>query len=1097
MIKRGIITLNSKSMETLDKRYIGKPVSLEIMKSGEWRYFDGNPEFVASSETKHAFVLENFDAIVGDSNIFKGLNADCVSAKKSVLIKGMIEALNLYGNVAHEKADIIEFVKSIVNDDEEELSTIHKAYNRVRGYLGTDISKGREGLVKKKIQVVRAGKTHWQYVWVRTGDATEAKQETPVGEEVSPSVNGMDIVKYSEKSILVKGDTYVNKDALREVKKEIGSGVFNRKLKGWIFPIKHIDKILGILWSGQKDAGNEEKADAIQNQKNASLEKGSKVTVNGLAGTVTENKTDSEGIKYDVKLDNGAELSNVSEKVIETLPEKNDKKIKKIIANVSPENRAKTTKNLFGIKPIEDIHNYSLGEYMEMHGITKEELELALKKMNSGGSKPKSTSGGGGGGSTKKKSTNPKELTRQQLISKLIYNHYQACKKAIDSGVMVSDKSLKYYPELVTQKKPMTEETKRKISEALKKNGTKEEEKKKPKKKKEEKKEEEKVEITDEVAEELTPIINKVDSKETRKEARILVQHEVDKADIEARLKAINKKRFETKDHLLGRELMSESGLAQDKLRNLNKEIRNQKNKLHVLQNGGEIKVITDKIGESHKDVPDFRKVDTSNIHFDIDNILSIEKPHYIPEINETAFQRGSYIFDAIRFEEDSYMIAVNKYSEGKDMSGNVMIDKKDLDKVETPDNPNGYVVLTLDQLVLTQDYYTTKKKAEMRAESERRNQRALDSWDAKEDKTKERYLTQRGMYRSLPAKVKKKVSEEQWEAMSWQERETHYKPVKRYGVERLKSKFDAHHMASTFHAMTERFVNPELTRYKMENGKPRLLKRSEQVYGTTYANPLVFQSWRDFSEMLEWKINDINIERESDSEMRNKATETSYGESNTNSILLEEHGVKVKRQNGEDIKPEHIENLKDAWVGVQSSFGKLTDNAKNDNLKLSHAGKTFMFASKAIGVYVPSMKTIGVTEKFGKEDMGFTMGHEVAHWIDNTLGETQGKRFASSNYESTAGQIAIKFRKSMNAESSSKYINSTHECFARALEQYNAINTKGEDAEKLHSSNYFAHANFVSKDVFETTMKPLIEKFLEENKTFLKSIMGVHELIS
>ena len=33
-------------------------------------------------------------------------------------------------------------------------------------------------------------------------------------------------------------------------------------------------------------------------------------------------------------------------------------------------------------------------------------------------------------------------------------------------------------------------------------------------------------------------------------------------------------------------------------------------------------------------------------------------------------------------------------------------------------------------------------------------------------------------------------------------------------------------------------------------------------------------------------------------------------------------------------------------------------------------------------------MKTIAISNKFGEDQFGFTLGHETAHWLDNTLGE-------------------------------------------------------------------------------------------------------------
>jgi hypothetical protein len=150
------------------------------------------------------------------------------------------------------------------------------------------------------------------------------------------------------------------------------------------------------------------------------------------------------------------------------------------------------------------------------------------------------------------------------------------------------------------------------------------------------------------------------------------------------------------------------------------------------------------------------------------------------------------------------------------------------------------------------------------------------------------------------------------------------------------------------------------------------------------------------------------------------------------------------------------------------------------------------MYASTAIGVYVPRMKAIGVTAKLGEDQFGFTMGHEVAHWIDNNVGKSKGKRHASDDYESTAGQIATTFRKEMNQASDSKYLNATHECFARAFEMYNAITTKGVDAIRGNEKKGEMYVNspaYVSFSTYKEKIEPLIKQFLEENKEILKSI--------
>lgn len=922
-------------------------------------------------------------------------------------------------------------------------SLLEKGYTIVDANTLEKAEKDVSNLLKKEVLVNRGGKIFKQTVYVKRGEE-QKEVKTPIGEELSPTVSGMNITKYSEKSLLITGDTYVNIDTLRSIKKEVGVGSWNGKLKGWIFPMTFLDKVLGFLWSDQIEKGNEEKAEAIKNQKNSSLEKGDEVNINGEKGEVKKNVSDSDGIKYNINLKDGTELKNVDEKVIDVTPEKNDKKISETINNSSAENRAKTEKKLYGIKSINDIHNYSLEEYMKMHGLSDEDIQgvvNSFKKKESGKAKKRVSSGGSG-----KKYTTPNQtegLTKRQLIAKLVYRHFNAVKDAIERGEEVKQSVLDSYPSLDAEYKKkrqaMSEETKRKISEALKKNGAPEEELKKLK-------------------------------------------------DLETKREIVDKERFafydkgREQDNYADKEVYNAKARSKGReVDKLDKQIRSQKNIVDAYSSGGGLTTEKDKVGVEYKNLPDFTKSDTSDIDFDIDNILTREKPKYIPEIDEESFRRNGYIFDVIKVSDDKYLLSTNGYKEFSEVHDGLNVKKGEYDA-----EAGGFVALTLDQLVLTQDYYATKEKAGFKEKAAKNNKRALDHWNAMSDKSKAYYLEQRGLYKKLPAKVKKEVSEEKWNSMSWQEREKHYKPIKKYGVERLKSKFDDSHMANSFHSMYERFKDPDAKR-KDRNGKE--LKRGERSYGTSYAHADAWKSWQDFKETLDWKINDIRIQREELTEMRSKAIETSYGESNTNDSLVSSLGIKVKRQNGEDIQPKEIEQLKEAWVDVQKTFGSLKENAKSDNLKLSHAGKTYMFASKAIGVYVPKMKTIGVTAKLGEDQLGFTMGHEVAHWIDNTLGRESGRRFASDNYDSTAGRIANTFRKNMNKASKSNYINATHECFARAMQQYHAIESKGFDALDKGKDKYITAETYVSKEVYETKLKPLIKQFLDENKEFLKSV--------
>ena len=262
--------------------------------------------------------------------------------------------------------DLSDFLKSGYDIVPFDSNTIEKAER--------DTSK----LIKKQVWVQnKKGKSYQMTVYVRASEP-EKKVETPVGEELSPDVKGMKITKYSDKSILITGDTYVNKDTLRDIKKEIGVGTFNSKLKGWIYPLKYVETVLGYIWSDLKNKGEDEKADAVQNQKNAALQTGDKAEINGTEIEVKENVSDAEGTKYNVKLNDGTELNNVDEKVIDKKPETDDKKIAEAVNNATPENRVSTEKKIYGIQPIKDIHNYTLAQYMSMHGLDQTDIDKAI-----------------------------------------------------------------------------------------------------------------------------------------------------------------------------------------------------------------------------------------------------------------------------------------------------------------------------------------------------------------------------------------------------------------------------------------------------------------------------------------------------------------------------------------------------------------------------------------------------------------------------------------------------------------------------------------------------------------------------------------------
>jgi hypothetical protein len=383
--------------------------------------------------------------------------------------------------------------------------------------------------------------------------------------------------------------------------------------------------------------------------------------------------------------------------------------------------------------------------------------------------------------------------------------------------------------------------------------------------------------------------------------------------------------------------------------------ILNQENVIKVLENNGLIANITDQNGYEYKDVPDFRKVDTSEFTFDEKTVLISPIPKYVPLINEEKFKGHGYVFDAIRITEDSYMVSLGSYS------------RKEKEK-------NNFFIATLDQLVLIIDYYYAKAKAKNIEDARRSNERSKEDYFSSSDSHKRYYMFHKNVYYALSAANKKKISKEDFEALDLEGREKYYLPIKTYGVKRIVSKLGEGEMWVSFHNMYEDLIDKTKT---IINQKGKL-----------YADPTVIKYWRDFVEMINYKLKDIKIQREDYSDTYKQAIETSFGESNVDTVLKEKYGILVKRQNGDKIKPVEIDLIEKSWIEIQKVYGNLKAEALKNNLKISHSGEKLMFAMKALGVYIPQMGTIGVSNKLGEIDFRSTFSHETAHFIDNFIGK-------------------------------------------------------------------------------------------------------------
>jgi hypothetical protein len=565
----------------------------------------------------------------------------------------------------------------------------------------------------------------------------------------------------------------------------------------------------------------------------------------------------------------------------------------------------------------------------------------------------------------------------------------------------------------------------------------------------------------------------------------INAQNEVDK--IEAKIVENNRTKLETEDISLRTNLSVE-----------NAELKNTpyfyQNLIKTYKGGGDAVSFTDKRGLEHPRVPNFTTIKTDKIIFDEQTILTDEIPSYIPYIDESVFQTKGYVFDAIRIEKNKYILAGNGYVEKTEPNWSQRNNEKQFIPEHPSDAKQNYVLVTLDQLVLINDYYYTKAKGIRVKEAKEKTQRSEESYNRIPLERRERHLSHKNFYDGLPVAIKKKITRENYESLNLEEKEALYKPFQRYNPKRLKYdvKLDSQHMWVSFHNMYERFVDPTALPLQPITLKPLNIdeKRSK-----AHGHADVWAYWKWFVDMMKWKLKDIKVQREIESEIRKIALETSFGESNTNAELKERLGILVKRQNGSQIKPNEIEQIRVSWINVQKLFGGLSHMAKTDNLKISHTADKFVYASKAAGMYIPSMKTIAVSNKYGNEKFQCIMAHEVAHYIDNRVGEQKGERYSTDNYEGTSGIIASEFRKLLNKKTDSDYINATKECFARALEQYFAIENFGSDVVYYESNNtgeipYVKADSYISLENYNKIIKPLIIKFLDEEKEFFKFLV-------
>ena len=234
----------------------------------------------------------------------------------------------------------------------------------------------------------------------------------------------------------------------------------------------------------------------------------------------------------------------------------------------------------------------------------------------------------------------------------------------------------------------------------------------------------------------------------------------------------------------------------------------------------------------------------------------------------------------------------------------------------------------------------------------------------------------------------------------------------------------------------------------------------------------LIWEIHKELQEEIAYKQSDFKLQNLELENTFSKGEHTSYGNTKVNLILMEELGIKVKLQNGQEISDRDIIKIEDIVIKFNSSVFNCSELFRKNNILISLSNNKKMHARDALGIFYPYFNAIGISTIGNIER---TFAHEVGHFIDYSLGKTIKRHYASDDKKNVAAIIAYTFRRNMLKRQKSEYKNRTKECFARAIEQYycycNSIPISDEETE------------YCKYETFEIKIISLIHKLFEELK--------------
>lgn len=219
------------------------------------------------------------------------------------------------------------------------------------------------------------------------------------------------------------------------------------------------------------------------------------------------------------------------------------------------------------------------------------------------------------------------------------------------------------------------------------------------------------------------------------------------------------------------------------------------------------------------------------------------------------------------------------------------------------------------------------------------------------------------------------------------------------------------------------------------------------------------------------------------------KGLHTSFSADDSRIVFDEQNRIVagMKRQDGKQLLPAQKQEIIDGVLQTQRALGiDLNKLSKDERWVYAHLnGKNPFLTKNAAGMYRRTgdyaSVSLGGSESFDaivngekiRQKVNTTAAHEIGHALDGNL---KGKLLDSP----TVWELRRTFKPVVNSSREDKYWSSGNEVTARAIEEYVAV--------KEGHTGLFDREGYWNKEIFESKIKPAVEKSIDTNFAQYKS---------